>query len=213
MIGIGITTYMRPETDLACVKRIIDKAPKSSKIVLVQDVQGIAKAKNQCLSALDDCEHIFLFDADVWPTVDNWHLPYINSGVKHLSFTFEKMHNGVTNGNRILLNTIGNINIFQNPSGCMLYIHKECLETVGGFDERYTGYSYEHVEYSRRIYNAELTPFKYMDVKNSLSLFHSMDYYQEIKGSVPAIDRMKYIKQNRDLFNKDMDSKDFIKYK
>lgn len=212
-IGIGITTTTgRNETASHAIAQI-RKYSLTCKIVVVKDVYGIAKAKNQCLSQLDGCDHIFLFDDDTFPILTGWYEPYIESGINHLSFTFDKLHHGGTNGNRLLLKSENGLNVYQNPCGCMLYINRKCLDVVGGFDERFLGWGYEHVNYSQRIHNAGLTPYLFMDVSNSLELFHSMDYHCEIKSSVEHIQRAGFIQHNRAIYLSEAGSKEFMSYK
>jgi hypothetical protein len=212
-IGIGITTTSNRSEIAERNIETIRALSAGCKIVVVKDVIGIAKAKNECLRQLDDCEHIFLFDDDTYPKKDDWYLPYIEALTPHLSFTFSKLHNGATNGNRVLDGKFMGLNIFQNPCGCMMYIHKRCLDVIGGFDERFIGWGYEHVNFSQRVFNAGLTPYPFMDVANSLELLHSMDYYGEVKSSVNGMDRMKYIQNNRPIYEMESLSKEFIKYK
>src|SRR5690606_33861640 len=118
---------------------------------------GIAAAKNKCIELLDDCEHIFLFDSDTYPVVRNWHLPYIDSGVKQLSFTFDRLADGRANGRKLIREHISTLKEYASPCGCMLYIHKSVVETIGGFDVDYPQWGMEHVDYSNRAYNAGLT--------------------------------------------------------
>lgn len=212
-IGIGITTT---SNRVEIAKRSIAQIRRYSlgrPVIIVKDVDGIAKAKNQCLAQLDDCEHIFLLDDDVFPIKHSWYMPYIDSGINHLSFTFSHLHNGMTNGNRKFEGEHMDCNRFQNPCGCMMYLTKKCLETVGGFDERFIGWGYEHVDYSRRIFNAGLTPYPFMDVKNSLSLLHSMDHYREVQSSVEPMQRAGFIKHNRPLYEQGVNSREYCKYK
>lgn len=212
-IGIGITTTTgRNETAAHAISQICEFS-EGCKIVVVKDVPGIAKAKNQCLAQLDDCENIFLYDDDVWPITDIWLLPYINSGINHLSFTFDKLHHGGTNGNRKLIKSENGLNIYQNPNGCMIYLNRKCLDIIGGFDERFIGWGYDHVNLSQRIYNAGLTPYPFMDVAGSLELFHSMDYFCEIKSSVEPLQRAGFIQHNRPIYLAEAGSKEFMKYK
>lgn len=197
MIGIGISTFGREETAKHAIEHIIKFAPEGSKIVIIQDVQGIAKAKNQCLAQLDECSDIFLFDDDCYPTKQYWWLTYINSGEPHLCFTFSHLRDGRKNGNRELIKKHSNLNVFQNPSGCMIYLNKKCIDTVGGFDEEYDIYGHEHCDLSVRIHNAGLTSYPFMDVENSLDLFYSHDYNMTVTGSLPPERRMLSIRTNR----------------
>lgn len=212
MIGIGITSYKR-ETDNACIEKIIQMSPAPCKIMIIRDCEGISQAKNACLASLDDCEDIFLFDSDIYPEVYGWEKPYINSGLNHLCFTFSHFKNGRQNGNRTLIKTDNGISQYLTACGCMLYVRDICLRTIGGFDTEFHGYSYEHADFSRRIFNAGLTPHPYMDVANSLELLHSMDYYGEVESSVSPEDRMKYIQHNRPIWESKKNSKEFIAYK
>lgn len=212
-IGIGITTTSNRSEIAERNIETIRALSEGCKIVVVKDVIGIAKAKNECLRQLDDCEHIFLFDDDVFPKWTSWYMDYVRSGILHLSFTFSKLYNGATNGNRVLMGKYADCNKYQNPCGCMMYIHKRCLDIIGGFDERFIGWGYEHVNFSQRAFNAGLTPYPFMDVANSLDLLHSMDYYCEVKSSVSGEDRMKYITHNRPIYGRESLSKEFIKYK
>lgn len=224
-IGIGITTHNRNETAAYTIEQIRRFAPSGSKIVVVDDASkipfegadfrfnvnaGVAQAKNKCFELMDDCDYIFLFDDDCYPTTRDWHLPYIESGINHLSFTFDKLANGRQNGNRIVLQH-NDMVVYSNPCGCMCFFTKKCLEVVGGFNPLYKTYGYEHVDLSVRIHNAGLTPHRFMDIPNSLELFYSLDYTCEINTSVE--NRGVHIRNNKLLYNQSQRSKQFIPYK
>jgi hypothetical protein len=198
-IGIGLTTYGNRQTPAL---EMIRKYTKGAKIVTVNQ-KGIAKAKNMCLALLDDCEHIFLFDDDCFPKVDNWYVPYIWSGVNHLSYTF----------NRKVLNQQNGLTEYELPCGCMLYINRKCLDVVGGFDTDFEGYGFEHPNYSQRVFNAGLTPARYLDVTLSKDYIYSMDEHKQIVSSVSQLDRGLGIQTNRHLFMKNRDSKEWKPYK
>ena len=198
-IGIGITTYGNRETPAL---EMIRKHSAGAKIVTVNQ-KGIARAKNMCLALLDDCDHIFLFDDDTFAKVDNWYVPYVWSGVNHLSYTF----------NRKILNQANGLTEYELPSGCMLYINRKCLDVVGGFDTDFEQYSYEHVNYSQRVFNAGLTPARYLDVTLSKDYIYSMDEHNQITSSVLPYDRAMGIEANRNLFMKNRDSKEWKPYK
>ena len=226
-IGIAITNYNRPEVLKEALAHHVKYLPKDARLVIVDDCSfdkpefnfdyvfpynaGIASAKNKCLELLEGCEHIFLFDSDCFPKVKDWHLPYIKSGIKHLSFTFPTLVSGRANG-RNLLKTQNGIAYYGTPCGCMLYIHRSVIDKIGGFDVDYPQWGFEHVDYSRRAYNAKLISHPYMDVSHSLSLFHSLDYHQEVAGSVPGEVRRLTIQNNRKRFSEKKLSKEFIPY-
>lgn len=226
MIGIAITTHNRPDVLKESISHHKKHLPKGARLVVVDDASnqktkdadytfkhnvGIATAKNKCIELLDGCEHIFLFDDDTWPIVDDWQLPYIQSGIKHLSFTFPHLISGRKNGRRLLRSENG-ITEYGSPCGCMLYIHRSVVDRIGGFDMDYPQWGMEHVDYSNRAYNARLVPAKYLDVSNSLDLFYSLDHYQEIKGSVPGEIRRQTIPANRLRFKTNRSSKEFMPY-
>jgi len=198
-IGIGITTYGNRKTPAL---EMIRKYTPNAKIVTV-DCKGIAKAKNMCLALLDDCEHIFLADDDTFPIVDKWYEPYINAGIPNLCYTFDRKVLSIKNG----------LKEHELPCGCMIYINRKCLDVVGGFDEDFTCYAYEHVNYSQRVFNAGLQYAPFLDVVDSHLLIHSMDEHKEIKSSVSQSERSLGIQANRPLFMKNRFSKEFKKYK
>lgn len=198
-IGIGITTYGNRKTPAL---EMIRKYSPGAKIVTVNQ-KGIAKAKNMCLALLDDCTDIFLFDDDCYPVKDNWHSLYTLSGIHHLSYTF---------GRRVLKEANG-LTEYELPCGCMLYTKRECLDFVGGFDTDFEGYSYEHVNYSQRIFNAGLTPAPFMDVTQSKDYIYSMDEHKQIVSSVSIQDRSAGIATNAHLLMKNRNSEEWKPYK
>lgn len=225
MIGIGYTTRNRRDIAEKSISECRKYLPPGARLVIVDDAStvpypgatfrfnenaGIAAAKNKCLELLDDCQHIFLFDDDCHAKANLWHLPYINSGIKHLSFTFEKLFNGRKNGNNKIA-VKGKFTIYNKACGCMLYFHRSVLDVVGGFDPAYKSYSYEHLDLSNRIFNAGLTPHRFMDVSNSLSLLHSEDYYGKITSSIQ--NRNSLIAKNKMLYDANYKSKEFKPYK
>lgn len=85
-IGIGITTRHRPTIFAKTLSQIKKFQPPNSKIVVVDDSDdndkerlGIARAKNKCLAQLKDCDHIFLFDDDLYPIKEGWAEFYIKA--------------------------------------------------------------------------------------------------------------------------------------
>lgn len=225
-IGIGLTTHNRNEVLKKSISFHKKHLPKGAKLVVVDDASdvrvksdfrfehnaGIAAAKNKCLELLEGCEHIFLFDDDTWPIANDWHLPYIESGIKHLSFTFPFLVSGRANGRKLIGYKYG-LNEYASPCGCMLYIHRDVIYSIGGFDVDYPQWGMEHVDYSNRAFNMGLTPARYLDVKNSLDLFYSLDHYQEVTGSVSRNVRKYTIPENKARFKRNERSKEYMPYK
>lgn len=205
-IGIGITTTSNRKAIFErAILQIRYFAPKDAKIVTITDTVGIAKAKNQCLALLDDCEHIFLFDDDTYPITDDWHSPYIESGEPHLSYTFRRKVLGI--------NAFKNTVEYERPCGCMIYINRDCLDKIGGFDESYQGWGHEHTDFSNRVYNAGLTSARFLDLRNSKELIHSMDEHKEVKSSLTNKERVQFLGANGQLLKQNWDSKEFKAYK
>jgi glycosyltransferase involved in cell wall biosynthesis len=98
-IGIGITTRNRNELLRRCVDSILLHTLSPHTLVIVDDAsqepvveprakvirhsqrKGIACSKNDCLRALRDCDHIFLFDDDCWPIREGWETQYIEASL------------------------------------------------------------------------------------------------------------------------------------
>lgn len=226
-ISIAITTHNRYEVFKETFKNLKKRLPKGAKLIVVDDgsdipvkeatfrfdkPQGIAVAKNKCLELMGDADYYFLFDDDVYPKVEGWHLEYINTGLNHLCFSFDKFSNGKTNY-RIKKAQTGNIIHWHEPCGLMLFFTRKCLDIVGGFDPAYGKWGYEHVSLSMRIHNAGLTPSPFMDVSKSLDLFYSYDWDQSAKRSVSNQERAKCISPNRAKYNAEIKSSHFIPYK
>lgn len=226
-IGIGITTYNRYPVFKNTYKQILKLMPEGAKLFVVDDCskfkvpeanlrfernQGIAAAKNACIAALEDCDYVFLFDDDTHPLVNDWHLPYIYSGLNHAMMIFPRLADGTSTNNRLVKQGKGFV-AYQNPCGNMLFLTKKCIETVGGMDIGYGQWGGEHQNLSERIFNSGLTPFPFMDVVDSTKLFYSHDYHQTAERSVPKEVRKKLIKQVMPKLLAAKGSKEFIPYK
>lgn len=227
-IGVAITNYNRPEVIRTSVAHWKKRLPNGAVLVVVDDGSddpypdaayvmpanaGIAAAKNKCIQLLmeADCTDLFLADSDTYPKVNDWHQPYTESGIKHMSFTFHNLANGRANGRR-LLRTSNGISEYGSPCGCLLYVHRDVVDKIGGMDVDYPQWGYEHVDFSNRAYNAKLTPIRYADVDNSLKLFHSMDYHSEVPGSVGYDVRSVTVSANKARFSRQAKSTEHMPY-
>lgn len=216
MISICITTRNRPESFALVLERIKQHTNCEYQLIIVDDASeitycdatyrfsersGIPAAKNKCLE-LTKYDHIFLFDDDTYPITDNWYLPYINSGKEHLCFTF------LTAFKRkygFKYHTLGN--------GCMLYVTRKCIDTIGGFDWNYGLGKYEHVDFSRRIFNSGLTESIFIDVEGSDKLLYCMDHKREIARSFDKVEMRNLLHSGGIHFRNNRNSKAFINYK
>lgn len=216
MISICITTRNRPEAFGIVLVKIIEHTKVPYQFIVIDDASettycdasyrfesrsGIPAVKNKCLE-LAKYDHIFLFDDDTCPIADEWYLPYINSGKEHLCYTFLAKHK-VKDGFKY--HTLGN--------GCMLYVTRKCIDTVGGFDWNYGLGKYEHVDFSRRIYNAGLTESVFMDIENSSELLYCMDQKKEVQRSFTPVEMRTLLKSGEKHFHKSRNSKEYIDYR
>ncbi len=215
MISICITTRNRPESFAIVFERIKQHTNCEYELIIIDDAScvpycnatyrfsersGIPAAKNKCLE-LAKYDNIFLFDDDTYPICDGWYLPYINSGKEHLCFTFLtafKRKKGFS------YHTLGN--------GCMLYVTRKCIDTIGGFDWNYGLGKYEHVDFSRRIFNAGLTESVFMDVENSSGLLYCMDQKKEIQRSFTSREMTTLLSSGAKRFAQSRKSSEFIPY-
>jgi glycosyltransferase involved in cell wall biosynthesis len=226
-IAIAISVHNRHETAAKTVSEWRKRLPKGAKLFVVDDgsdtpfegadfrfevSQGIAGCKNKCLHLCEDADYIFLADDDIYPIVDDWYLPYINSGEKHLCLTFNKFSNGKPNG-RIIIKTENGINHYKEPCGVLLFLTREVLQAVGGMDQTYGKWGFEHLNYSVRIYNLGFTKYPFMDVVNSIDMFYSYDHQQTITRSVDPKIRAQLARVNERKYRQEIKSKAFIPYK
>jgi len=173
---------------------------------------GVATAKNKCLELADKwgADHIFLFDSDCHPISPDWHLPYINSGQKHLMYNFRLPNKPKTDMQEI--HRDDKITAWTHTRGALLYIHRSVLDVVGGFDERYI-FDFYHPDFSNRVYNAGLTKFRSMDVPDSDKLLYCYDQDASIMSSVD--DKTRRLNRSKDYarYKAQRQSKEYMRYK
>lgn len=225
-IGIGITTHNRPEAFYKTLSHIIAYLPADAVIAIVDDASkepytsdatgsdklkyrfeknvGIAQAKNKCLEMLYNagCEHLFLFDDDTYPMVDEWHEKYIESGESHLMYIFESFANAKGPHDMIKVYQDDKIAAYSHVRGCMLYYRRVVLDIVGGMYP-FGKWGNEHGDLSNRIYSAGLTRFRYMDVANSKGLFYAADEQEHGKfiSTVPGAQRIELLKKGKPIYD------------
>ncbi len=222
-IGVGITVHNRNATAVETIRMWRNLSPSGEKIVVVDDASeepiqsdfrfndnvGISVAKNKCIELLEDCDYIFLSDDDCYPLVKDWCVPYIESGQKHLCMSFSK--DSVPVGKRVLVNG-KTLMVNRVVRGCMMFFHKSVFEKLGGFNTSFIGYGSEHVEFTRRIHSAGLTPYPFLDVPNSNRIFMALDARKNVKTSVSPQERYFEL-HNRILLHRLYGNTDYVRYK
>lgn len=169
---------------------------------------AICENKNHILSMCHKADHIFMVDDDVYPVHSQWWYPYVNSGLNHACWNYDKKVIGACMDLDGSLETKRCWNILEKPNGCVLYFKKICIDTVGGWDTDFAGYGYEHVNVSDRIYNCGLTPDRYIDALWMDSPFALTD----CESSFTARDRNQ-IPDNYKLYQEKFYSKEFKPFK
>lgn len=222
MIGVGVTVHNRHDVAAHTIERWRAMLPAGARLVVVDDGseaplpgadhrfdpgRGVAQAKNKCLELLDGCEHTFLSDDDCWPVAEEWWEPYVTSPLPHLMYLW---------GGRVIEERDGWVarSAFH---GCLIYTRRTALDVVGGMRPEFGRFGWEHVEWSRRIHFAGLTPHKYIDVAGSDRLWHSMDQVARAGGpghpSSVGPDRKTIAAANKPLLAECVGSTDYVDYR
>ena len=220
MIGISITEHNRYDIFKKSYDEIKKYMPKDAVLVVVDDAStvpvkeatyrfetnvGISVAKNKCIELLYNagCDHLFLFDSDCYPKQEDWWKPYIESKENHLMYIFQNFAGNRSVGDTRLVYKDSKHVAYDHPRGCMLYYKRNAIETVGGMDEVFKKWGYEHGNLSDRIFNAGLTSFRYMDVVDSDKLIYSLDEHTFNKHTTMKLgERKKYIEKNKPEYEK-----------
>jgi len=203
-IGVAITTYNRPKILEASLQHWTTFKPSFSEmsltIVVVDDGstaknrtlneelclkygvsytyqsnQGIAHAKNMCLKMIYTCDFMFLADDDAFPKKDGWADLYIQTfyatGNHHMMFLPPgKLNNKVLKENSVVQQMVCCF-------GVLLFMTKDLVHKIGGFDKRMRFYGHEHTQWSMRAHYAGFTPFgQYLSPKTAEKFFYSLDF-------------------------------------
>jgi hypothetical protein len=220
-IGIGVTTYNRADHIMLWKEQIYKHAHEGiHEIYIASDCNtrlGIAYRKNECLRALKDCDYIFLFDDDCFPIKNGWTDYFINaykiSGQHHLLYlgetgTIKKIGEELFDENLT-------INIYSNCGGCFMFLTREVIEKVGGYNRNYGFYGFEHAGFTTRIHRAGLTPLgMYQSPSEAGEYIYAMDYdfhlqfNKQVRHHSSLAKEMNnvnhYISQNREIYLEDI---------
>lgn len=215
-IGIAITTTPEREEMFSMTMEEWEYfEPEDAIIIAHTDTthKGVAYSKNQCLKQLYElgCEHIFLADDDCYPLKEGWESPYTRHKEPHLMYQF-KLRSKPANDMQELYRD-NTVVAYSHTRGAMIYVQRRVLDTVGGFDEAYGPYGFEHTDYTNRIHNAGLTTHRAMDVPDSDRLFYCLDQDHKTKSSLAPMKRRMSLKKNVVLYNDNRNSKAYKEFK
>jgi len=158
-IGIGITsTPSRPAHLELCLSQMNKYMPEDAMLFVAHDTNkmGVAHQKNKCLEALKECDYVFLFDDDCFPIEDGWADAYISEYIRTGNHHFLKINETPSIE---IKEVIDGITSWTNCAGCMMFLTRSAIQTVGMFDESFGRYGYEHAEYTNRIYQNKFNLF------------------------------------------------------
>jgi glycosyltransferase involved in cell wall biosynthesis len=217
MIGIGITTYNRPDMALLCVANIKKHTTEPYKLYIAVDSdtdrKGVAKRKNECLRELKDCDYIFLFDDDCYPIEKGWEQNIIEQSKKtdshHFCFNKEPFYEkkGLTFINGVELEC------YSNCGGVMLFYTSKVLLKVGAFYEGYETYGFEHIGHSIRIFRSGLSADLFCCPSDLKNYIYSHDYEEEdffkIQSTIDLELKNQLTLRNKEICNKE-DNKIYI---
>lgn len=238
-VGVAITTHNRPDVLATTLQHWRDHTPADIPIIVVDDgsatpvtaegvtvvrhesPRGIAGAKNRSLAELMTLgvEHLFLVDDDFWPTTDNWWQPYVEAPYLSMCYLFEDIDargNHIT-GKPATLYEDGQVRALAKPRGCLLYVQRHVVDTIGGFRLDFGRWGGEHEEFQNRAWSAGLVPFPFMDVCGAENIWYSMDEnftkHQGFTRSVPQAERTALVERNEALRESYCGSTDFVEYR
>ena len=192
-IGIGVTTYKRPK----CLEKWKEQINKTTlidnaTIYIAEDTdanrKGVAYRKNECLRALTECDYVFLFDDDCYPIKQGWIEYFVQSGYEHLIYCNPNSHK--------LRNKIGDLLIYKDCGGVFMFMQKSAIDRVGGFNEIFGIYGFEHAEYSERILGSKSYPV----LENTNEYIYAEDYSNKNhKSSITSDEKVKHAYKNISL--------------
>jgi len=195
-VGIGCTTYNRPEC-LAKWKKQVAKHTNMDNVLIYiaddsQERKGVAFRKNECLRSLKDCDYVFLFDDDCYPVEDGW-VDYFIQHAKgeHCLFMDSKRH-------AVIAKKSDTFHYYADCGGVFMFLTKEHIERVGAFNEEFSPWGFEHAEYSQRIYGK---PNYYLELRGTKYYLFAEDYNNpNHKSSISSAEREKYVRKNWDKY-------------
>lgn len=212
-IGVGVTT--NGTLSRIRYRNVCDKI--NTIVIKNKDQVSVAHDKNVLIKQLYDagCSYIFLFDDDCFPIKEGWERFFIDAcertSVQH--FVLCKTPYNEPIGSK------DGVSLFHTGTGCMMFLTRKVIETVGYFNPAYGKYGWEHLAYSSRIFRAGLTPAGYVSVDGWEEYIYSWDLQGDTDGGFVKVHQMssdekyEYIEANKECYIAEMNSnKLYYKY-
>ena len=221
-IGIGVCSYKRPELATNTCKSILGTIDRTkhtiTSVCSVDDLdiygyewvsqnfnlihgenKGISYNKNRLLKCLESNDVIFIAEDDIIFLKEGWINLYLKAievtGYQHFNYIVPDYRKLITRTIPYEGITLGDTGPYVN--GVLMVTTKECLQKVGGFDEAYKKYGYEHADYTKRCKAARIYPDFHIHV------MEASPYIQWLP-SVSCLseeEKKQYIAYNAKIFN------------
>jgi glycosyltransferase involved in cell wall biosynthesis len=225
--GIGISTRNRPDSLQAALAHFKEFPTDSAKYVVIDDNSdddsaeqvvlecgipgiiyhksphriGITGNKNAALWELRDCDYVFLFDDDAWPSAPDWAEKWVRANesneVGHSMYNIASKEaraadpylSGIMAIEREFGHGSTKMLSFSNCLGPLLYFSRACLDSVGGYcPDAPALWGYEHAAMSQRAQWAGFTHnCKYLVPALADQLIYSVDAMRSTKAPPLAI--------------------------
>lgn len=169
MIGCAVTTTDQEKLDKFLSNWALVCPELDIFVYNDEKKKGVRHSKNECLRFLKDHDYIFLFDDDCFPKKgwSQFMLPHLDKW-NHLCFNTPEIHK-----TKFILD---DLLVTENCGGVFMAYKKEVIQKAGYMDERYTGYGWEHLGYSQRIFRMGLTINPYLSIVGMDKYFEAEDY-------------------------------------
>jgi GT2 family glycosyltransferase len=221
-IGVGVCSYKRPVLAMDTCKSILATVDKIkyniSTVCSVDDTdidgyewvyknfgliygvnKGIAYNKNRLIKYLYGNDVIFLTEDDILFIKKGWidlYLKAINlTGFQHFNYIVSDYRKFIKNVIKYGDITLGNSGPYVN--GVLMVMSSSCIDRVGGFDDRYGRYGYEHADYTNRCKKAGLCPSFHVHVMEASPYIE----WTPSRSSIPEEEKKACIQENSKLFN------------
>ena len=220
-IGIGVTSYRRPEMLEECILNIKKHTKGDYQLHIAidsdDDRRGVAYRKNECLKVLKDSDYVFLFDDDCFPFKEGWVDFFINSDEEHLLYLDKRFHKHkdcvnysevvpVETSQSTWVNASGitkykGINTYNDCGGVFMFMKKSAIDRVGAFNEKFEYYGFEHADYSNRILGKANN---YPCLSDTDKYIYAHDYSTpNHKSSITDEEKNKHVKNNWNKYFKE----------
>ena len=196
--------FVSDESDNQSVKKWLDE---QHDIIFInnKDRLGVAGNSNRLLQALSRFDNILLLNDDVEILSNGWERFYFDimtkTNFKHFCYRQNGIYGAKDEGSINIINGVSLHKISDKPHGAVLALKKEVIDKIGYFNEKFEEYGMEHVDYSRRVYLADLQPEGFFDVIGSENYFF-IHNEKSVGNKIKLIENRKKFDRISDIYCK-----------